>query len=154
MSTEIQSRVAVFQGPGNQMMYRHFFFREGQDQRIVKGLDRSYRSEGSETPNADRRDSFRDAISSARAAELRKMQQNAFIRQFNERIVWVLSETSGQWLPADAEACWKWWNDVNEVYVTGEKELVGVIETQDYRIRSQIAKDCPEMGRGGHRRSN
>lgn len=132
MVTPIQSRAALYQAPNGRLMYRHALYREGQERAEMAVFETEYRrtllwADQPETHNIrwavlneDRR---RDAAAKARAIEMTVVQQNAFVERLNERICWVLSQATGEKLPADPEAWWKWWNEYNGVSTMGEKPV-------------------------------
>lgn len=62
-------------------------------------------------------------LGSARAAQrtLAVEAVNRQIERTNGRIIETLREVSGQKLPTDPAAWWKWWNDVNETVLAGKK---------------------------------
>ncbi|MHC4404488.1 MAG: polymorphic toxin-type HINT domain-containing protein, partial [Planctomycetota bacterium] len=137
MSGEIQSQVAVVRGPFNQIMYRHMFFREGQDRQDLAVFDRNYQTFQSDTPNLDRRDMLRDAAQRAQAAEISRQQNNAMIKQLNDRILWVLTTATGVQL-ASSEQWWQYWNETHGVYTTDEKKLVTVGRREQVVVSSRV----------------
>jgi hypothetical protein len=137
ITTPIQSRAELYRAPNGRLTYRHLFYREGQDRSELAVLETEYARTllSADDPagwGARRRmlEQARqlDAARKAGAAEAAVAQQNALIQQSNERICGVLSQATGQNLPASAEAWWKWWNEYNEVYVEGSKPVKQVYQ--------------------------
>jgi hypothetical protein len=73
----------------------------------------------------DRQERMRQAAvgmgSLARARETAVARDNAATQSLDERVVWVLSTATGVSLPCSPDACWQWWADTIDVYVSGYK---------------------------------
>jgi hypothetical protein len=144
----------VFRTPGGQLGYRHSFYREGQNERELLVLDTAYRrvamgGSGNETLGR--------ALAGVRGTivsrEVSVEQQNRLTKDLNDRISAALNIATGQNRPANPEAWWQWWNDQNEVFVTGQKQMRTVHQGEQVAIVDQIAitpgqqpKDCLAAG--------
>ncbi len=121
--TPVESRSALFAGPGGRLIYRHAFVREGQEANDLLVLDTSFRRRA--TPGGDRNDSLARAMFQAMLASTAREQavdwQNNRAAELNRRITWVLNATQDETLTASPETWWSWWNTSNEVFVAGEK---------------------------------
>ncbi len=133
MSTEIQSRMVLYDEPGGRMNFRQVFFRQGQDRDAVAVFDTAYRRENpaDQVLSAlDRRDIAEDATGKARARAMDVVRRNAAIRELNERISAALAAATGQDLNTP-EQWWKWWNDHNEVFTVGQRPLANLYRRQE-----------------------
>ena len=143
MSTQIRSRMELYEAPGGRMTYRHVFFRQEQDRDAVTVLQTGYRHQDPAIralSNPDRRDIAEDALAKARAREMELARQNAVIGQFNQRICEVLAVATGQGY-ASPEEWWRWWNDYNEVYVVGPRPVARVYQEDEVLL---IDPSAPE----------
>lgn len=125
MYSPVSSQVRVARGDDGQLVYRHAFYREGQDERQLLVLDTEFHR----VPRGggDRRDSLRRAVgqlsTSAFQREVQVGRQNLLTHRLNERIAEALKTATGEDRPAEPNEWWQWWNDENEVFVEGEKTL-------------------------------
>lgn len=153
MSSQIRSRLVLYDLPGGRMNFRHVLFRQGQEADAVAVLDTGYRREGAGArvlSAPDRRDVAEDATRKARAREMEVARQNAAIQQVNERIARALAAATGQDLNT-AEEWWQWWNDYNEVFTVGERPLATAYRRQEVVLvdASDYAPGGPEGSGGG-----
>ena len=148
LQTPVQSRAELYRAPNGRLTYGHMLYREGQEQGELAVFETEYRrtllsADGPASWGARRLQlelaRLQDAAMKAEAIETAVARQNTMIQRLNERICRVLSKATGQDLPA-AEAWWKWWNDYNEVYVSGDKPI------QVARQRQTVAFQDPYGG--------
>jgi hypothetical protein len=146
--SELYTPLATFSqvapGPGGRLLYRHAFVREGQGQHELMVLDTAYTRVT--VPGGDRRETLGRAMlnlsSSASAREWTASQQNDFQAELNSRIGAAL-KTATQANVVDApEHWWRWWNEVNEVFVE-EKPTSVIRRQQEVRIAD---RPPPEIG--------
>lgn len=142
LQSPIQSRAALYQDPRGRLVYRHAFFREGQEHDELAVFDTIYerfigndpvvrdlggRFTPREAVELDRLDAVqavqRDAVMRAQARQVAVAQQNAVNQRLNQRVCWVLSTTTGELLPPNPESWFEWWTEYNEVYVPGYKPV-------------------------------
>jgi hypothetical protein len=142
LSSPIESRVdaALI---GGQILYRHQFAREVQDQRQITTLDTMMIRRPSLVQTADGNVGMVDplvaqqtvalAAAATRTRALTDMQQQLFLREqlrmqhnrwiesMNQRIGHVLSTATGESLTLSPQEWWAWWDEVNGVSMDGEK---------------------------------
>jgi hypothetical protein len=115
----------LYRTPGGRLLYRHTFYREGQEQRDLAIYDTNY--ERIAIPNGNVRDTLNRSVGTAAvtaaARETAIAQQNATQQELNERVCQLLAYTTGTSLPAEPESWWSWWYEYNEVFQTGEKPV-------------------------------
>jgi hypothetical protein len=147
MYSPVVSRFMAVSMPNGRIGYRHAFAREGQEQRQVMVLDTEYRRValvgGSARESRER--AFDEAADTARGFEAAAAVQNQQTTAWNDRVSWVLKVATKRSLPAQPEAWWQWWNDHNEVYVTGEKQA----SVQYDARRVAIVDYVPDLPSGG-----
>lgn len=138
LHTPLQSRVEVYQAPGGRLMYRHAFFREGQQDRELAVFDTIY-SVQDDTQATARLDTQRQAAERENAATA----QNTVTLELNDRILDALRTATEQSLEPTPAAWWAWWNEYNDVFVQGEKELRLAYSQETVSLRD------PSSGSGG-----
>ena len=125
MYTPAQSRTEVYNGPGNRLMYRHSFLREGHDAKELVVLETAFKREA--LVNGDAADTLGRTLgaiqTSAANREHELARQNADSDQLNDRICSVLTVTQDVDLAPYPENWWQWWNEHNEVFTAGDKTL-------------------------------
>jgi hypothetical protein len=157
MYTPVESRATVFQTPGGKLMYRHLFYREGQDQRQFAVLDTEYRYGGGELSGA-----MANAQGMLMQTALRREQftgvHNRFTNEINERACRTLASATGvnprtyateNAPPTTPESraqqepvmWWNWWSATNETFVP-EKEVRQYAEL----VREEIFGPVPSSG--------
>lgn len=123
LSSPIVSRFLATTLPTGRIGYRHVFAREGQEQVNVMTLDTEFRRipliGGNRRETTGR--AFDQAADTARQRQEQLAVQNRQIAAMNERLMWVLQNSTGENLPAAPEAWWQWWNDRNEVFIADVK---------------------------------
>jgi hypothetical protein len=126
--------------PNGRIGYRHAFLREGDDERQVMLLDTEYRriARAGGSARATAAQAFADAALTARQRELAAAAQNRFTSAMNERLTWVLATATGVNLPAQPEAWWSWWNERNEVFVQGSKQVELIHATNQVALSDPI----------------
>jgi hypothetical protein len=133
--TPVQSRTELHQGRGKRMVYRHVFYREGQNDRDLATLDTVYKriangGDGRATEAAARE----HAQQQAQAREEAVARQNAMTQMLNERIFTALATSTGEDLPAQPQSWWDWWTAYNEVYVAGPKPISEIRREEEIKI--------------------
>jgi hypothetical protein len=131
MSTKIKSRIELAEGPRGGLIYRHLFYREGRDRADLAALDTVLAPVGlpadAANPQAWRNtlEQGRQQLVRARgsALETEVQRQNEQIEQWNDRVCQVLASATGESIANSPESWWQWWNDYNELYVSGPKPV-------------------------------
>lgn len=142
LESPLVSRAEFVRAANGQFVYRHLIYREGQEEVEATLHETNYPLSGLRqvpTEAASRKQSsllrydarremmnlarLRDATSKARSVETSVAQRNLTSKQRNERVCAVLSGATGVDLPAEARDWWQWWNNYNEFYTSGEKQL-------------------------------
>lgn len=140
MYTPITTQAEVLRAPGGRLLYRHAFAREGADAKELLVLDTSYVRDSE--PGGDRRESLARALSDAwmtgRMREWGIAQANAATNMLNERIALALNASTNQSLPAQPETWWTWWNQHNDVFVQGDKQVRAGQFSQQIVIEDQV----------------
>jgi hypothetical protein len=140
MFAPIASRAELLRAPGGRLLYRHVFAREGADARDLLVLDTSYVRDPE--PGGSRRLSlFRaasDAWMTGRMRAWQVAQANELTGRLNERIALALNSATNQSLPAEPEAWWSWWNQHNDVFVQGGKQVRAQQLTQEIVIEDWV----------------
>lgn len=146
MFTPVVSQIAEIALPNGRIGYRHIFLREGAERQEQLVLETEYRRVAA--PNGNVRDSLataaRDARWTAQRLEQAAAAQNQATAALNDRIAWVLNQATGADLPAVPDQWWSWWNDENEVFMQGSKQLATIQRT---RMISIVDRD-PTQGSG------
>ena len=148
MYSPVVSQFMAANMPNGRIGYRHAFAREGQEQKELMVFDTEYRR----VPliGGDRRESqaraFNDAAERAQQLEAAAARQNQQTDAWNERVAWVLKTATKQDLPAQPEAWWQWWNDYNEVFLTGEKPTSVLQDTRQVAIEDYVPEVRSDSG--------
>lgn len=154
----VTSRATATLLPNGRLAFRHTFVREGMDQQQVLQLDTQY--ERRERFGGTRMETTGRAALHALNETMRRDQaaamQNAMTEALNKRLMWVLSEATKEQF-ADPAGWWKWWNDRNEVFQGGSKDVAFVqqnktVEVVDYvppPPRQQSSDQPSGTGGGG-----
>jgi len=151
----VQSKAELYAGPKGRLMYRHVFFREGQQAKELSVLETAF--------NRKRRVGGDAAGTAARALSIANEQfqereqavseQNAFTQELNSRVCSVLSRATGETLPAEPTAWWDWWNQHNEVFQAEAKPVRERYAAQQINIVDAVpgssGLDGPSGGSGG-----
>ena len=61
--------------------------------------------------------------------------------------------TTGVYLPADPQSWWQWWNDTNEVYVEGEKQVATAYYCQELTVVNTPTPIAQDMSTAAARTS-
>jgi hypothetical protein len=140
MFSPVISQFVATNLPNGRIGYRHAFLREGDDERQVMLLDTEYRriARAGGSARATAAQAFADAALTARQRELAAAAQNRFTSAMNERLTWVLATATGVNLPAQPEAWWSWWNERNEVFVQGSKQVELIHATNQVALSDPI----------------
>jgi hypothetical protein len=151
MFTPITTQAEVLRAPGGRLLYRHAFTREGADAKDMLVLDTSYVRDSE--PGGDRRESLSRALSDAwttgRMREWGIAQANEATNMLNERIALALNSATNQDLPAQPESWWSWWNEHNDVFVQGSKQVRAEQLSQQIVIQDRVISDGGGQGGGG-----
>jgi hypothetical protein len=143
MYTPITTQAEVLRAPGGRLLYRHAFAREGADAKELLVLDTSYVRDAE--PGGDRRESLARALGDAwmtgRMREWGIAQANEATSMLNDRIAVALNSATNQDLPAEPEKWWSWWNEHNDVFVQGSKQVRAEQLSQEIVIEDQVVTD-------------
>jgi hypothetical protein len=167
MYTPMIAQTRVVPGRGGRLLYRHAFMREGQDERELLVLDTAYRrvarlgGDGRETLAR----MLADASDTATRRQISVAQMNRRTGELNRRVAEALTIATNVQLPAQPQAWWDWWNDQNEIFIQGGKQLQAVRRAQQFDVvdfvppgaaavagaaaaasAAQTAKDCLAPG--------
>ena len=123
MYTPVTSRAAVVRNRNGELLFRHAFVREGQDQQQMLVLDTEYRRMA--LPGGDPGNLRARAFTNIRGVAVARQRnvelQNRLTQAVNQRITSVLNIVTNQQLAVSPQDWWQWWNEQNEVYVSGQK---------------------------------
>lgn len=152
MYTPVVTRLAEMALPNDRIGYRHEFLREGSERQELLVLDTQYWRLAA--PGANPVQSLAIAAQEARqtAARLERAvaAQNEATNALNDRIAWVLNTATGEELPAVPEDWWTWWNEQNEVYVSGSKPVATLAYSRSLTVVEQSpgsgSMDCLKAG--------
>ncbi len=127
MVSPTQTRRELYQDMSGRTLYRHVFYREGQETAQMAVFETDYGPSLGHLDPVSRREIARirqiKAANLARAREDFVVRQNAIDQSFNERVCAVLTGATEQALPAEPDRWWQWWNQHNEVFVEGQKPV-------------------------------
>jgi len=145
MQGPIRSRAELYAAPNGRLTYRHAFLREEQDAARLVVFDTEYVGNvlAGGAPSAVSGVRGQDAFSRALQRTIIAAQQNMTIQLVNQRIAEALNLATQQNLPATAEAWWQWWDEYNEVLVTGAKPV-----RTSYQKETLSLSDPPTSGPG------
>lgn len=148
MYTPITSQAEVLRAPGGRLLYRHSFAREGADAKELLVLDTSYVRDAE--PGGDRRETMARALSDAwmtgRMREWGIAQANEATTMLNERITVALNAATNQDLPAQPDSWWQWWNQHNDVFVQGEKQVRAEQRNRQIVVEDQVIDGGGQSG--------
>ncbi|MEQ8789756.1 MAG: polymorphic toxin-type HINT domain-containing protein [Pirellulaceae bacterium] len=136
MYTPMIAQTRVVPGRGGRLLYRHAFMREGQGERELLVLDTAYRrvsrigGDGRETLGR----MLADASDTAMRRQISVAQMNRRTEELNKRVVEALTAATNVQLPLQPQAWWDWWNDQNEIFVQGDKQLQAVRRAQQFDV--------------------
>ncbi|HIA20292.1 MAG TPA: hypothetical protein EYN70_12900, partial [Planctomycetaceae bacterium] len=140
MYTPVTSRMMVTPTRNGQLMYRHMFFREGQDQNQLLVLDTNFRRQSA--PGGNQNETLNRTLSGALVAAINRerevLRQNFQTQALNTRICNTLNSSLEQELAPQPAIWWNWWNDTNEVFVAGNKQTNSI-----YRVQNVVVSDRP-----------
>ena len=146
MYTPVNSRMMITPTRNGQLMYRHMFAREGQNENELLVLDTNFRRQS--RPGGDSSETLsRTLAGTLRAAMNRERQvlrQNFQTQILNNRICATLNSSLEQKLAAKPDAWWGWWNETNEVFVAGNKPTNSI-----YRAETVVVSDRAGSAGGG-----
>jgi hypothetical protein len=136
MHSPIQARAELFRGPGGRLMYRHAFYREGQEQRELAVFETAYRRIARAGGDRDETLSraLADAAATAQQREFERQRQNELTNLVNQRVMATLEVYNGQRAAASPEGWWEWWNERNEVFMQGDKPLQAAVARQEINV--------------------
>jgi len=115
------------------LLLRQIFSGEAADSVNVTTVDSLYRFQGSEPFSP-----LSPGQIVVAAAQAQVNRENRMRTAINNRICEILAATTGVRLPAVPEAWWQWWNDTNEVYVEGEKQVATAYYCRDISVVSPL----------------
>ncbi|NUQ65429.1 MAG: hypothetical protein HUU20_23420, partial [Pirellulales bacterium] len=125
MSTKIRTRLQAYAAPGGQFIVREEFYREGQNLGYYRVIETEYNrpQNGGRLQQSDAGMVLPHAAATVSNRQAVMQRQNDVIERLNARVCELLAAVTGRQLPADPEAWWQWWNDLNEVYADGSKPV-------------------------------
>lgn len=146
MQLPIQSKRELLEGPRGQLVYRQSIERERRDGREVDVTETTYKRVP--LPGGSRRKTRQRILNKIsqyeEAVETELAVVNQRVTQLNERIMNTLATATGVSLASGStpETWWHWWNEINEVYVTGAKPVrrsahqaeVTIVDHSDYIV--------------------
>lgn len=146
MQTPIIGRYEVLPDSRGQIIYRHVFVQQLQDQNIVAESNRVYRRvrlPGGRRAKS-RKSALLDVAININNNTIVQNAQDLQISQLNERVCQVLRIATTEKIGDDPRVWWQWWNEQNEVYYASTKPTSINRRTQLIRIF-----DKPEIGYTG-----
>lgn len=145
MYTPVISRMEAVSLPNGRIGYRHEFLREGADRQELLVLDTTYRNRGGAGAGVL---AAMEASNTARRLEDAAQRQNEATAKLNDRIAWVLKTATGADVPAQPDEWWAWWNDQNEVFVEGSKQLYVAYQSRQVNVATPTggSHDCLAAG--------
>jgi len=146
MYTPVNSRMTVTPTRDGQLMYRHMFVREGQDQNELVVLDTNLQRQG--RPGGDSNETLNRALAGTLMAAMNRerqvMRQNFQTQALNNRICATLNTSLDQELAPKPEVWWSWWNETNEVFIPDNKPTNSI-----YRVETVVVSDRDLSADGG-----
>lgn len=146
MYSPVTSRMVIMPTRDGQLMYRHMFSREGQDQNQLLVLDTNFRRQrrpgGNESETLSR--TLAGTLQAAMNRERQVLQQNFQTQALNQRICSTLNTSLDQELAPQPTAWWNWWNETNEVFLPGDKQTNSL-----YRVENVVVSDRSASGGNG-----
>jgi len=147
LHTPAVSQMQIARTSGGNLMYRHLFYREGQDRGEMMVLDTEYRRVG--VNNGASQETLGRAIAGMREQALDRerslAEQNQLTQMINSRVCDSLKNATGQALPAQPEAWWNWWNQHNGIFIPGQKPVF----TARQEDRVNVSDRFTIQGKGG-----
>jgi|GEM_PF-644345 len=141
----VTSQATTMLLPNGRLALRHTFVREGMDKHQVMQLDtqfvRKERFGGNQRESTAR--AIRTGIQETIEREQAASQQNAMTAALNERIMWVLSQSTKQ-QHADPGSWWNWWNELNEVAVLGSKDVAFMQQEKTVAVVDYVPPPTPQ----------
>ncbi len=153
MYLPVMSFLDVEMSEQGRLVYRHRFLREGQSERQLLDTETQYERLGRQ--NGDRRETLSRAVSDARGrAQQREQQvarQNVRTQQMNDRIASSLRTATGQSFGSAPRDWWNWWNDHNDIYVSGDKPIRTQYDFDEVYVadQAQFSPGASGGARGG-----
>jgi hypothetical protein len=148
MYTPLVARAGVVPGEGGRLLYRHAFMREGQNEKEVLVLDTAYQRVA--RVGGDGRETLSRMLSDANDTALRRQlsvaQQNRRTEELNNRVAAALNTSTSQQLPAQPQTWWDWWNDHNEIFVQGDKQVQTVRRAQQVEVVDFVPQGAAAAG--------
>jgi hypothetical protein len=135
-------QAAIVSTVDGRLMLREVIAREAADHKEVTTVDSFYRFVNDD-PNSPL--SRRRQIAQVAQADIAR--ENIARAELINRICALLADVTGIGLPADPERWWQWWNDYNEVYVEGQKQIATAYYRQDATIVYQPIPIARSSGR-------
>lgn len=150
LQTPVLSAVQVAQGPRGQLLYRHSFYREGQNSRDLMVVDTEYNRR--KLIMGDREESLQRALEAARQNALNRernmAEENRRTAEINSRVCDALSTATDEQFAAQPEAWWDWWNQHNGIFVPGPKQLRAQRQTSRVDIVDQLSPAVQALSSG------
>lgn len=152
MHTPFQSQREIVRGTRRgRLLYRHVLFRENQDDREIQRFDTNYRRVA--LPGGSARDTLRrtfaDIGDRAEDREETVAEANRRTVAMNERIMDTLDSATRTNIYNTPEQWWTWWNDHNEVYITGVKAIRETVSSEEVAIVDRTTLGPAGSGPGG-----
>ncbi|HET6881443.1 MAG TPA: polymorphic toxin-type HINT domain-containing protein [Pirellulales bacterium] len=119
----VQESKVVYQRYGR-LVFEQAFVYERSDRKIAAVFDNVYQQWWVDSRRVQAPSLFIGSVVGSAKGGQRTIVIGAANRQLertNGRIIETLREVTGQKLPDDPSAWWKWWNDVNETVLAGKK---------------------------------
>lgn len=150
LQTPVLSSVQVARGAGGQLLYRHSFYREGQQSRDLMVLDTEYNRR--KVVGGDREESMRRAIEAARENAMNRertiAEENRRTTEINNRTCDALATATDEQFAAQPEAWWDWWNQHNGIFVQGPKQLRAQRQSTQVAIVDQLSPAAQAIANG------
>jgi hypothetical protein len=132
----------LLQAPDGRLLYRHSVYSDGQDKQQLAVFDQAFFLTGN-LFNASVA-AAGEAAGAARLSEAQRASENSRIEQLNARITKLLRTITQEKNAESPQDWWLWWNDRNEIHVSGNKPL-----QQSYAFTSSVVvgqEPLPSLG--------
>ncbi len=146
MYSPVVARAEAISLPDGAIGLRQGFWREGADQQELLITDTRIEPVESiaawrlgQTDLVERRDrALLAAIRTAAQAEQAVAEQNRLTALRNDRVAWALTIATGELLPAQPDAWWKWWTDLNEISLPDGKSLLTAYRSNRLQVTNPL----------------
>jgi len=138
LQTEVEAERQLFTTSGGRLIHRHVLVNESQDRRQATVLETRYRREDR---GGEAEDTLNKALEDVAMNDLRRetalVRTNEQIDRANERVMDALHWAADVDFDEPSQ-CWRWWDEYNEVYRVGTKQLASVVRSTEVTVEDDI----------------